>query len=721
MGKSKKKILATTPSHTKVKPQKQLSISTWCSIIIFAFSFLLYANTINHDFTLDDDLVIAKNYLVQQGFEGIPLLFTKAYRYGFNNVNSGIYRPLTPILFAIEYQFFGLNPHVNHFFNVLYYALSGLLLFKALQYLLSIFLQKKETLITGLPFIITMLYVGHPLHTEVVASAKSRDEIMGFLFLLISTIYLLRSSIKPSNKINMIISLCAFYLALISKESSILYIGVIILICLFILRESIKKTIQTIIPYLAISGIYLISFYFFINKMVGTHGVAIINNSLMATDDVLSRFATKMVIMGKYILLLIFPHPLRFDYSYNQIPNVSLTDPFAIISFLVVFGILGFSIKQLIDLFKQKTDSETNALHQLIGFSILFYSIMIFLVSNLLIHIEATMAERFLYVPSLGFAIISGLLLCKILKLDLDFSASQIRVHKAASLSLTVILALYSYQTISRNPSWKNNFTLYSSDIVHLENSARANFAYGSEILSQADRSNNKEEKGKLLQTAKAHLVKAVEIHPKYHSAYINLSNACNKLKQFGESIKYMTQMVSADTGYVDGFYQLGLTYNIINDYPNAIKNFNRVLKLRTKYFKAHNALGIIYVNQKMYDKALEHYQASLNLNPSNSATINNIKGLFLDKGVDHGKNGDFASAIAMFTKGLEFKPNDPDILSNMGIAYAQSGDPNNALKSFETALKYKPSDKGILRNIGIMYQQLGDTLKANAYFRKAN
>ena len=88
---------------------------------IFIFSFLLYGNTLKHDYVLDDDIVTRGNKLVQQGIEGIPFLIKKGYYYGFNGDNEGAYRPLVSVNFAIEKEFFGNNPHANHFFNVLFY------------------------------------------------------------------------------------------------------------------------------------------------------------------------------------------------------------------------------------------------------------------------------------------------------------------------------------------------------------------------------------------------------------------------------------------------------------------------------------------------------------------------------------------------------------------------------------------------------------------------
>ena len=99
------------------------------TIIIVILTFFLYSNTINHEYVLDDDFVTRKNEFVQKGFSGIKDIITNGYFKGFNNKNNQLYRPIVLINFAIEKDFFGNNPHVNHFFNILFYAIANVLLF----------------------------------------------------------------------------------------------------------------------------------------------------------------------------------------------------------------------------------------------------------------------------------------------------------------------------------------------------------------------------------------------------------------------------------------------------------------------------------------------------------------------------------------------------------------------------------------------------------------
>src|SRR5688572_4903251 len=134
-------------------PQKKIEFPKpallW-PVITALIAFALYANTITHDYVLDDSGAITNNLFVQKGIQGIPELLTVDL-WHFDNVNLGYYRPLSLVTFALEYELFGANPHVSHFNNVVLFALTGfvlcLLLFKLFPKLHPAF-----------PFLVALLY-----------------------------------------------------------------------------------------------------------------------------------------------------------------------------------------------------------------------------------------------------------------------------------------------------------------------------------------------------------------------------------------------------------------------------------------------------------------------------------------------------------------------------------------------------------------------------------
>ena len=152
--------------------------------ILLLISFGFYFNTILHDYALDDVIVITKNKFTLLGFSGIVDLLTKDTFDGYTTVKDlvagGRYRPLSVVTFALEIGFFGQNhPAISHFVNVLLYCSIVLMLFLFLDK----FLFSKNSLLS---FLSTLIFAVHPIHTEVVANIKSRDELMALLLTLIS-------------------------------------------------------------------------------------------------------------------------------------------------------------------------------------------------------------------------------------------------------------------------------------------------------------------------------------------------------------------------------------------------------------------------------------------------------------------------------------------------------------------------------------------------------
>src|SRR5688572_30865975 len=159
------------PAPLSVKPVDNSRIIRYSAIICALFAFALYANTLSHDYTVDDGTVISNNKITKKGISAIPEIFSTSYRAGFWERQEGLYRPLSVAMFAIEWELAPENPSPGHWINVILYALTAFLMMMTLS---NIFKNYSPLL----PLLATLLFVVHPIHTEVVANIKSRDEIL---------------------------------------------------------------------------------------------------------------------------------------------------------------------------------------------------------------------------------------------------------------------------------------------------------------------------------------------------------------------------------------------------------------------------------------------------------------------------------------------------------------------------------------------------------------
>jgi len=191
------------------------SIERFYPLIVFLFALLLYANTIPNDYNLDDELVTINHRTTSKGFAGIKEIFT-SYYYEDEMGYKYDYRPITHLSFAIEHQFFGESPQISHAVNVILYAILSLLIF----FLVNRLAPDKSPL---LGFIVALIFVAHPIHTEVVASIKNRDEILSLLFGLASFYTVINSSKSTSFAQSLLYVLWAttlFYLSVYAKMST---------------------------------------------------------------------------------------------------------------------------------------------------------------------------------------------------------------------------------------------------------------------------------------------------------------------------------------------------------------------------------------------------------------------------------------------------------------------------------------------------------------------
>ncbi|MGA0257967.1 MAG: ArnT family glycosyltransferase, partial [Saprospiraceae bacterium] len=199
--------------------------------LFLMLSFLIYGVSLDFGFVLDDKIVLSENSFTKKGLEGISDLFAYDTFQGYfgeqkNILQGGRYRPLSLVSFALEYQLFGLNPMIFHLGNILIYALSVFVSFITLR---RLFKEQKLTgtgLLGSTAFVAALIFLIHPIHTEAVANIKGRDEIMAFLFSML-TLFLCTKFYDTRKWQNLIFASLAFLLGLFSKENAITFLAVV--------------------------------------------------------------------------------------------------------------------------------------------------------------------------------------------------------------------------------------------------------------------------------------------------------------------------------------------------------------------------------------------------------------------------------------------------------------------------------------------------------------
>lgn len=634
-GKEKNKQAVKQPAQKPFPQNKNKNLMYSLAGIIAILAFVLYANTFSHGYTLDDYSVIKENNVTTQGTEGISTILKTSYRYGYLSIEDGLYRPLSLIMFAIEWEYFPDSPGISHFINVLFYALTGFFLFLLLWELL----REYNVVI---PFIASALFIAHPIHTEIVASIKSRDEIMCF-FLMILSFYFFIKRIKAKLTLWLVLSGVCFFLAMLSKESGITMLAIFPLMMYFFMNMSFSKIIVNSLPFIVVTGIYFFIRSRVLDAPMSLESISYIDNSLVAAPDLLSRFATAMKVLGMYLQLLVFPHPMVCDRSFNQIPNVTLSDIMSITSIVVYIAMLVYALLR----FKQR---------DILSFSILFYLGTIALFSNIFVLIGSIMAERFVYFASFGFCLALAVLLAKAFKTDkmnqLPFDLGAFfKINSKLLAIVGLITILYSFKTIDRNADWKNNFTLYSNDVNISSQSTRMHYYLGRELIKEIGPNQQNEQKRKeyLLQGI-GELEKSIAITPSYSDAYSQMGLGYTRLGDKEKAIECYLNALKHSPNDPISMNNLAAEYFTQGKYAECIEMYKKVLAIDPRYVDAMTNLGSCYGTVKDYDNAIFWFRKSLEINPNNSQAT-----MFLS--MTYRLKGDNANADAYYKRAVELDP----------------------------------------------------------------
>ena len=610
------KMSKTTPRRSVKEPLKKL----WIRIILVVAVLIMYGNSISYDFTIDDNIFYVHHSSVQKGLSGIDEMFKYGSLEKYNGM-TGVqpYRPITLVSFAIQKQLFDNDPGKAHLVNIFLYCLLVLVLFNLLLKLLP----GANPLICG---IITLVFAVHPIHTEVVASVKSQDELLSGLFVLLALSYAvsLIKEDKYSWKFG-ILSVLFYTLALFSKEGAFAMILIFPLAFWLLLSQSIKRSLLYSLPYLGVAALFLLARNAVLSGQVQNYHNTVLENVLFNAKGLGQMTATKMEILFHYLRLGLVPWPLSWDYSYNQVPLVdwsSFTPWISVILYLAMFSFAVLKIKKL----------------PVISFGIFFYLIMLAPTANLLFLNGSTLSERFLFLPSLGLILALVYGLGMLLKSNLD-EYPVVKMNKLNPI-LGVIIAIFIILTIIRSNDWHNNLSIYRSGVENAPKSSRTNSALGNEYRKQAEK----------------------EADPMQRNIYLT------------DAIKYSKISLDILPSNRDALYNLGVTYGEMGDSTNAIAAYKNTLWYYPDHRSALNNLGTFYVGKNQFDSAYAYLKRCFDVDSTVPKSSQNLA-------IYYFKVGKYDQAIQFASNAIRLDKYTLISYDIMSQAYKALGNVNEAAR----------------------------------------
>ena len=551
---------------------------------------IVYYNSLSNGFVYDDLGSIVENKYINQPGRLLTSLFDQSY-YQFAGLEAS-YRPVATLSYFLIYTFAELNPFYYHLVSLILHTLNAILVYWLANLILG---QRLRALIAGL------LFACHPVLSEAVNCIDFNDDLLAAFFFMLALIGYIRikSGEFIANIRSYALTLFLYILGLLSKEMAITLPAIVLLYDL-VLRDvdrpalNIKQRLTVVreriyfyIGFMTISLIYLgIRFFVLYNP----------RESLKASAG--SLFERIVYLPGhifRFIELTLYPGNLNADYVYSY-PS-GFFEIWNLIGLVVLLALVGGAF--LIHRFSKE-----------ISFGIWWFLITLVPVYNL-IEIYHPLAERYLYLPIIGFCLVVAVAVDAAAK---RWFAKPFAGNVATLIPVIVIISLYSVATITRNPVWQNNFVLWSTTVQSSPDSLVARGGLGMAYLNRG-----------MLEEAAEQFEISIQLNPADHKSYYNRGLVYHKKGDLKKALEYFNRSVRLNPKSVKAHYNLATIYLQQRLWDQAIRHYAKVNALDPEIAMAHYNLGMAYAMQGKLNPAVSAWQKVLQLDPHNTMAKNNL------------------------------------------------------------------------------------------------
>ncbi|MFC1657530.1 tetratricopeptide repeat protein [Candidatus Moduliflexota bacterium] len=581
-------------------------------------AFLVFSGTLPYDLVWDDPILIENvdRHYRQGGLTGLLMAEFNPDRNTDGPMNY--YRPVVHVSLWLDSRLAGLVPWSYHLTNVLLHSLnSALVFFLASQLLPSVL----PAALAG-----ALIFAVHPVHVESVAFVSGRTDLVATVFVLLSMLAWARHRTRqgPERKLLIAASAAAYLLGALSKETVFLLPAIPLLWDLTEERAGAgtggtwrKRNLPWAASWSAAILVVGPLRWAATGVVIGMS-----EQTAVATQPTLLNASLMVKVWISYMKLMTVPWPLRAFYMPSSVNLSALS--------LVGAGVfLGLSLAASV---------RSCRYGGLLG--LWWFALFLIPVSGFIPLQAAAMAERFLYLPSVGFCLIVACAFSR----ALHSSPSRLLASAACGAVVIVFFSL----AVMRAPVWRNTFTLFSDMTEHIPDYPGAHINLGThyELLGEPDR-------------AASHFRQAIRIEPGNAKANYNLGNF---------------------------FLQQGKLEKALNQYETALRS-------NPDYFLAHNNMGIALLRLKRPGEALKHYTAASDLRPDALEPHFNMGSVL-------SALGRHAEAERSYRKALAIAPDNLPVLAKLGLCLFEQGKFEEAISPFAEILRLDPGNSFARENL---------------------
>nr|XP_033808175.1 protein O-mannosyl-transferase TMTC3 [Geotrypetes seraphini]XP_033808176.1 protein O-mannosyl-transferase TMTC3 [Geotrypetes seraphini]XP_033808177.1 protein O-mannosyl-transferase TMTC3 [Geotrypetes seraphini] len=627
-----------------------------------------YWNSLLCGFVFDDVSAILDNKdlqpstplvnLFQNDFWGTPMSEERSHK---------SYRPLTVLTFRLNYLFSELNAVFYHLLNLILHVLVCVVFLKVCK----LFLESQSSLVASLMFAV------HPIHTEAVTGVVGRAELLSSIFFLAAFLSYTRSKGPDNTIVWTPIAVAVFLVAVatLCKEQGITVVGICCIYEVFIAQgytlPVLWDTIVQIlrgkgsIPYSVLQSLLKLIVLMFSTLLLVVVRVQVIQSQLpvftrfdnpAAVSPTPTRQLTFNYLLPINAWLLLNPSELCCDWTMGTIPLVeSLLDirNLATLAFFCFLGsLIVFSVRY-------PGDSSKTVLMALCLIVLPFIP-----ASNLFFPVGFVVAERVLYVPSMGFCILIAHGWSKL--------SSKSRLKKLSWICLVVVLFTHSLKTLHRNWDWESEYTLFMSALKVNKNNAKLWNNVGHALENE-----------KSYERALTFFLQATHVQPDDIGAHMNV----------GRTYKNLDRAKEAEDSYM-------IAKSLM---PQVIPGRKYAARVAPNHLNVYiNLANLIRGNESRLEEADQLYRQAISMRPD-------FKQAYISRGELLLKMNKPLKAKEAYLRALELDELNADLWYNLAIVYIELKDPTEALKNFNRALELNPNHKLALFNSALLMQGSGD------------
>jgi len=508
-----------------------------CGLLVFLFAFIIYLDSLRNGFLAGDDEEIILRNIYLRDWRNFYKFFTRNLKDG-SGVVCNYYRPFQLLIYGIIVKTIGIKPWPFHFASILFHALCGLLLY--LLFLRLFYHKANLTMLT----LMALLWLSLPIHNEELAGATGLASPTYTFWMLLGILSFLYYGDRQKFKWY-IISLLSFILSLFSKESAVIFPGLLLGVYLACVKAGIlkkmpfKRFVTIFLPFCIITFIYIVLRLTLLNF---SNTLNFYSEANIFTESFFCRIYTLFPILVRGLVIIFFPVGLHPEKSWPVfinffIPQVVLS--FLILAILVILAVIYWNKRPLFTL------------------GIFWFFFSYFPMSNLIAKINALVWDHWLYTPSIGIL------------LSLTTLMEKRPVQKFAYFFLIIMIIIFTPLTYVRSRYYRDTESVSRFILSYEPGSAKTWNNLGIALA----------EKNKYQEAIDSY-TKAIEVEDIYPQTHHNLANAYIALGKYDLAEKEYLKAIEMDSHFFHSYLALGKFYLSRGQREKAREFFKKTLDI---------------------------------------------------------------------------------------------------------------------------------------------